>query len=208
MQEERNRLRYVVSHSSMLTFIMSVYDVGRPHQSRVLADLPALQSRQLSDLASVLLMEGVVLMLYVRFQLKPTTAPTSDQIVKEQPATTRIRSQKVKHWANSSLQFRVHARESSSPTTCYRTASEKAERHKNGPSITSSAEAMALHKTSLPLLLPVTSSTLLHHSLTSRRKRGGTLGFLCASKLEARELESSDSGLPLWQASIWHHRRR
>ncbi len=42
----------------MLTFIMSVYDVGRPHQSRVLADLPALQSRQLSDLASVLLMEG------------------------------------------------------------------------------------------------------------------------------------------------------
>lgn len=61
MQEERNRLRYVVSHSSMLTFIMSVYDVGRPHQSRVLADLPALQSRQLSDLASVLLMEGVVL---------------------------------------------------------------------------------------------------------------------------------------------------
>ncbi len=42
----------------------------------------------------------------------------------------------------------------------------------------SSAEAMALHKTSLPLLLPVTSSTLLHHSLTSRRKRGGTLGYV------------------------------
>ncbi len=50
---------------------------------------------------------------------------------------------------------------------------------------TSSAEVIAFRRYSLPLLLAVTSSTLLYHSFTSRRGREGTLRYVILLSIDS-----------------------
>ncbi|KAK0218597.1 hypothetical protein EDD85DRAFT_961386 [Armillaria nabsnona] len=176
MQEERNWLRYIVSHSSTLTFIVSVSDVGRPRQSQHL--YTRLNYACLGRSASIAITSSLWPGICV---IEGGSRAATDALC---PFPTKA-------------DYRADARSTIEGITCYdrdsssgsealgklfaavsSTASEKAERREKGPSITNSAEAMALHQTSLPLLLPVTSSTLLHHWLTWKGGRGRMLGSI------------------------------
>ncbi len=50
---------------------------------------------------------------------------------------------------------------------------------------TSSTEVIAFRRDSLPILLAVTSSTLIYHSLTSRRGREGTLRYVILLSIDS-----------------------